>query len=72
MVGYVLIEGWAFLDAAYMVVLTFTTVGYEEVRPLSANGRLFNMALMVVGIGVMFYILTAWCSWWWSRRCCGA
>ena len=58
MVGYVLIEGWSFLDAAYMVVLTFTTVGYEEVRPLSANGRLFNMALMVVGIGVMFYILT--------------
>ena len=59
MVGYVLIESWSFLDAAYMVVLTFTTVGYEEVRPLSANGRLFNMALMVVGIGVMFYILTS-------------
>ena len=41
-----------------MVVLTFTTVGYEEVNPLSPTGRLFNMALMVVGIGVMFYMLT--------------
>ena len=57
-VGYMLIEGWSFIDAAYMVVLTFTTVGYAEVNPLSANGRLFTMLLMVAGIGVMFYILT--------------
>ena len=58
MVGYMLIEGWSLVDAAYMVVLTFTTVGYGEVNPLSSNGRLFTMALMVAGIGVMFYILT--------------
>lgn len=57
-VGYVVIEGWSVLDSAYMVVLTFTTVGYAEVNPLSSTGRLFNMALMVVGIGVMFYMLT--------------
>lgn len=57
-VGYVLIEGWSVLDAAYMVVLTFTTVGYAEVHPLSPTARLFNMALMVAGIGVMFYMLT--------------
>ena len=56
--GYMLIEGWSLVDAAYMVVLTFTTVGYGEVNPLSSNGRLFTMALMVAGIGVMFYILT--------------
>ena len=37
--GYMLIEGWSFLDAAYMTVVTFTTVGYEEVRP-----PLFNRA----------------------------
>ena len=40
--GYMLIEGWPFLDAAYMTVLTFTTVGYEEVRPLSPAGRIFT------------------------------
>ena len=57
-VGYMLIEGWSLVDAAYMVVLTFTTVGYGEVNPLSSNGRLFTMALMLAGIGVMFYILT--------------
>lgn len=58
MTGYVVIEGWSLLDAAYMVVVTFTTVGYEEVNPLSQTGRLFTMALMVAGIGVMFYMLT--------------
>ena len=57
--GYVLIEGWSLLDAAYMTILTFTTVGYEEVHPLSSTGRVFTMFVMVAGVGVMLYILTS-------------
>ena len=57
--GYVLIEGWSLLDAAYMTILTFTTVGYEEVNPLSSTGRVFTMFIMVAGVGVMLYILTS-------------
>ena len=57
--GYMLIEGWSFLDAAYMTILTFTTVGYDEVRPLSSTGRVFTMFVMVAGVGVMLYILTS-------------
>lgn len=57
--GYMRIEGWSFMDAAYMTILTFTTVGYDEVRPLSSAGRVFNMIMMVVGVGVMLYILTS-------------
>ena len=57
--GYVLIEGWSLLDAAYMTILTFTTVGYEEVHPLSSAGRVFTMVIMVAGVGVMLYILTS-------------
>ncbi len=52
MAGYVAIEGWSLLDAAYMTILTFTTVGYEEVRILT-------MFVMVAGVGVMLYILTS-------------
>ena len=59
MAGYVVIEGWSLLDAAYMTILTFTTVGYEEVRPLSPTGRIFTMFVMVAGVGVMLYILTS-------------
>ncbi len=56
--GYMAIEGWSLLDAVYMVVVTMTTVGYEEIRPLSPAGRMFNLVVMVGGVGLMLYILT--------------
>ena len=56
--GYVVIEGWSVFDAAYMTVVTMTTVGYAEVRPLSSAGRAFNLFVMLGGVGLMLYILT--------------
>lgn len=40
-------------------VITVTTVGYAEVRPLSPEGKLFSIVLMTGGVGVIFYVLTA-------------
>ena len=57
--GYMGIEGWSLLDAVYMTILTFTTVGYDEVRPLSTEGRVFTTILMLGGVGTMLYALTA-------------
>ena len=56
--GYMGIEGWPFLDALYMTILTFTTVGYAEVNPLSDAGRIFTTVLMIGGVGTMLYALT--------------
>ncbi len=56
-VGYRLIEGWNFLDALYMTVITITTVGFQEVHPLSGGGRIFTMALVILGAGTALYIL---------------
>ena len=56
--GYMGIEGWSFLDAMYMTILTFTTVGYAEVRPLSDAGKVFTTFLMIGGVGTMLYALT--------------
>ena len=53
--GYVLIEGWDFFDALYMVIITITTTGYGEVKPLSSAGRVLSIILMVAGIGTFFY-----------------
>jgi len=36
--GYMIVEGWNFLDSLYMTILTLTTVGYREVHDLSSNG----------------------------------
>jgi voltage-gated potassium channel len=57
-VGYVVIEGWSFLDAFYMTVITVTTVGFQEVRPLSDEGRIFTSGLVILGVGAAFYTLT--------------
>lgn len=55
--GYMIIEGWSFLDAIYMTVTTITTVGYEEVHPLSTAGRIFSIVLIIGGMGGAFYAL---------------
>src|SRR5687767_6978111 len=53
--GYMSIEGWEFLDALYMTVITLTTVGYLEVHPLTTPGRIFTMGYLLVGVFTMFY-----------------
>src|ERR671911_2522788 len=47
--GYMVFEGWSFADAVYMTVITLTTVGYREVRPLDTTGQLWTMLLLVTG-----------------------
>ena len=54
-IGYLLIERWNLLDCFFMTLITITTVGYEEVHPLSAPGRIFTSTLIVGGVGTMLY-----------------
>lgn len=53
--GYRLIEGWNYFDALYMTVITLTTVGFNEVHPLSPRGQVFTMFLALGGIFTLFY-----------------
>jgi voltage-gated potassium channel len=57
--GYMAIEHMSTLDALYMTVITISTVGYEEVKPLGTGGRIFTMGLIVTGVGTAFYIFAA-------------
>jgi voltage-gated potassium channel len=52
--GFHFIEGWSWFDGFYMVVTTFTTIGYQEVHPLSHVGRVFNVALILTGVSLVF------------------
>ena len=58
-IGYMFLEDWSFIDALYMTIITISTVGYGEVHGLSTGGRLFSIFLIVGGVGVMFYTVTA-------------
>lgn len=54
---YWLVEGWRLVDAAYMTVITLATVGFLEVQPLGDRGRLFTIALILMGVISIGYIV---------------
>jgi voltage-gated potassium channel len=51
--GYHYIEGWTWFDGFYMVLTTLTTIGYQEVHPLSHAGRVFNVFVIVAGVSLL-------------------
>jgi voltage-gated potassium channel len=53
--GYMIIEGWDFLDSIYMTVITIASVGYMEVNSLSSHGRVFTIFLIIFGMGVLLF-----------------
>ncbi len=53
--GFMLVERLGFLDALYMAVITLSTVGYQEVAPSSAAGRIYTIAFIFVGVGTALY-----------------
>lgn len=56
-VGYCWIEGLSLFDLLYMMVIIFLMVGYGEVELLSFVGRFFLIVLIMVGLGVVFYMV---------------
>lgn len=56
--GYRWLEGYSWLEALYMTVITLSTVGYGEVRPLSDTGRAFTIGLILLGVGTAAYLFT--------------
>src|SRR6476469_1904432 len=58
-IGFRLIEGYSLFDAFYMTLITVTTVGYQELRPLTAKGRMFNSFLILFGVSAMFFAVGA-------------
>ncbi len=57
-VGYMVIEGWGLLDSVYMTVITIGSVGYGETHPLSREGRVFTIGLIVVGLASAGYAIS--------------
>jgi voltage-gated potassium channel len=57
--GYMLIEHMALTDALFMTVITISTVGYGEVRPLDRAGLIFTIGLIFTGVGTAYYVFAA-------------
>jgi len=52
-IGFHYIEGWPWFDGFYMVITTLTTIGYQEVHPLSHAGRIFNIVIILCGVSLL-------------------
>jgi len=57
--GFMIIEGWQFLDSLYMTVITISTVGFNETHPVGNLGRIFTIILVFSGVGFTLYVAAA-------------
>ena len=61
--GYYFFENMPIFDAFYMTVITISTVGFSEIRPLSMLGRSITVIIIILGISVGTYtagIIVQW------------
>jgi len=56
-VAYMQIEGWSFLESFYMVLIALSTVGFEEVHPLSDRGMAMTSILIILGVGNFAFLI---------------
>ena len=56
--GFILIEDYDFFDALYMCVITTSTIGYQEVKPLSYTGKLFNIFYILTNLALFAFIVS--------------
>lgn len=57
-IGFHTLESWSWVDSLYVSAQTVTTVGYGDLTPKTAGGRLFATIFMMFGVGVVLYCLT--------------
>ena len=56
--GYMIIEKFSFFDALYMTAITVSTVGFQEVHPLSHSGRIFTTFIILFDIVAFTFFIT--------------
>ena len=47
------VEGWSWVDAYFFTVVTISTVGYGNLVPVTAIGKIATTILIALGIGVV-------------------
>ncbi len=46
------VEGWSWIDAYFFTVVTLSTVGYGELVPATAVGKIGTTIFIVAGLGI--------------------
>jgi len=46
------VEGWGWLDSYFFTVVTLSTVGYGNLVPVTAAGKIGTTIFIIVGLGI--------------------
>tara|TARA_Y100001933_G_scaffold243705_1_gene272653 strand:+ start:18462 stop:19424 length:963 start_codon:yes stop_codon:yes gene_type:complete len=57
-VGYKLLSDFTWVEAIYMTIITVTTVGFSEVRPLDADAKIFTVFLIVLSVFIFGFAIS--------------
>ncbi|SMC31546.1 potassium channel family protein [Cellulophaga tyrosinoxydans] len=56
--GYRYLSNYDWVDAFYMTIITVTTVGFSEVRPLDAGSKIFTVFLIIASVFIFAYAIS--------------
>ena len=56
--GYRIIADYTWVDAFYMTIITVTTVGFSEVRPMGPEGKIFTIVLIVASVFIFGFAIS--------------
>lgn len=56
--GYRFLSDYSWVDAFYMTIITVTTVGFSEVRPMGPEGKIFTIILIVTSVFIFGFAIS--------------
>ncbi len=56
--GYRYFSNFSWIEAIYMTIITVTTVGFAEVRPLDADAKIFTVFLIVTSVFIFGFAIS--------------
>jgi len=57
-IGYKMLSDFTWIEAIYMTIISVTTVGFSEVRPLDANAKIFTVFLIVTSVFIFGFAIS--------------
>ncbi|SEM25116.1 potassium channel protein [Maribacter orientalis] len=56
--GYRIVADYSWVDAFYMTIITVTTVGFSEVRPMGPEGKIFTIVLIITSVFIVGFAIS--------------
>lgn len=56
--GFKVLSGYSLIDSIYMTIITITTVGYAEVRPLDPLSKIFTSLFIIMSFFILGYVIS--------------